>query len=158
MTIVVIKLYHYKDRNRRVTYIYERLAIVLLALTCYRQRETTSGSPSSPTNESDSPSIETPNVIEAPPDFKHPLKRRLSLKTISPDCSFASTSKNEFDRSRGRSKAWDSGGALCSSEIDRKLSWELVSCAVDRFCLLVFILLRLILAVIFLTILSVRSS
>ena len=156
MTIVVLKLYHNKDRNKRVTYIYERLAIVLFTLTCYRHGESTSGNSRSPTNESDSPSIETPNVIEAPPDFKHPIKRRLSIKTISPDCSFATTSKDEFDRSRGRSKAWDSGGALCSGEIYRKLSWELVSCAVDRFSFLVFFILRLILAVIFLTILSVR--
>ncbi|XP_045177525.2 neuronal acetylcholine receptor subunit beta-3-like isoform X2 [Mercenaria mercenaria] len=158
MTIIIIKLYHNKDRNKRVTYIYERLAIVVFALTCFWHGENRSGNSASPTTECESTSIESPHVNETPPEFKNSIKRRLSIKTISPDCSFATSSKEEFERSGRRSRAWDGGGALCGGGVEQKFTWEQFSSAVDRFCFFMFMLLRLILAIIFMTMISVGSS
>lgn len=159
MTIVVVKLYHNKDRNKQVTHPYERFASVLSALTCYRPTENPPVSQSeSPTNETVSTSIESPQANETPPEFKSSIKRRLSIKTISPDCSFATSSKEEFRGARMRPRAWATSNALCGSGIDRKYTWEHISSAVDRFCFLLFLLLRLILAVIFMTIISNGAS
>ncbi|KAL4216888.1 behavioral response to nicotine [Mactra antiquata] len=160
-TITIVKLYNNKFRSRPVKQMHERLAAVCFALTCFRPIASASSSPrGSPTNETETTSIESPQVEGTPPEFKHALKRKLSIKAISPDNSFATSSKEEFRRERRRSRAWVGNGVICgcSNGVDRKWTWDLVSSAIDRMCFLLFLLIRLIVTIIFMIIMSGGSS
>lgn len=159
-TILITKMFHNKDRNKTVTQNYVRFASILFALTCYRHTGSSNcGVGGSPTNETECASIESPQAEGTPPEFKHPLKRKLSIKAISPDNSFATSSKEEFRRARNRSKGWVDGGLCgCGNGGDRKLTWELVSSAMDRMCFVLFLFFRFVITIVFMLIISSSSS
>lgn len=157
LTILIVKLYHNKDRNRSVTDRWELIATVVYAITCKRHVREHLPTSVAATTDTESTSIESPQDNECSPDLKKSIKRRLSIKPIRLDCSF--TSRNEeFQRAHRRSKAWNDSSALCGGGVDRKYTWCQVSSAVDRICFLIFVLLRLSLAVICMTIVAIGSS
>lgn len=153
ITIVVIKIYHNKDRSKTMPVRMEKMATAFYLITCHRLDDPSSTS--TPSSEIES-ALESPQATGSQTEIKVPIKRRLSIKTISPDCSFANSSK-EF-RKGTRSRAWGDTGGLCGGGSDRKYTWEEVSCALDRFCFMLFFLVRLIFAIVFLSVISQGSS
>lgn len=162
MTIVILKLYYNTNKNKPMTPSSERLATVLSAITCDRNQDglPTGSRSTSPSIERVDTELETPQTIEDPPDFKTSIKRKPSLKSISPDCSFATSRNEDFRKGVERPKAWsDGGGGLCGGgSSNRKLTWDDVARSVDRFCFFVFFILRLVFTVVFMTVLQVGYS
>ena len=154
LTVVVIKVFHNKDRSKTMPLNMEKMAAIFFLITCYRLDDMSSTS--TPSSEIES-ALETPQATGSQTEMKVTIKRRLSLKTISPDCSFANSSKEDFRKGR-RSRAWGDTGGLCGGGADRKYSWEEVSCALDRFFFMLFLLVRLIFAIVFLSVISMGAS
>lgn len=154
ITIVVIKVYHNKDRSKTMPLRMEKMAAVFYLLTCHRPDDPSATS--TPSSEIES-ALESPQATGSQTEIKVPIKRRLSIKTISPDCSFANSSKEEFRKGR-RSRAWGDTGGLCGGGSDRKYTWEEVSCALDRFFFVLFFIVRLIFAIVFLSVMSMGGS
>lgn len=154
MTVVILKVFHNKDRSKTMPLRMEKMAAIFSTITCQRLDE--QSSTSTPSSEIES-SLESPQATGSQTEIKVPIKRRLSIKTISPDCSFATSTKEEFRKGR-RSRAWGDSGALCGGGTDRKYTWEEVSCALDRFCFVLFLLVRFIFAVVFLSVISLGNS
>lgn len=154
MTVVILKIFYNKDRSKTLPLRMEKMAAMCYFITCHRLDDPSATS--TPSSEIES-ALETPQATGSQTEIKVPIKRRLSIKTISPDCSFANSSKEEFRKGR-RSRAWVDSGALCGGGTDRKYTWEEVSCALDRFCFVLFLLVRFIFAVVFLSVISLGAS
>ncbi|WAR10985.1 ACHB3-like protein [Mya arenaria] len=140
LTIFVVRIYHNKDRRKPMSRLLQRFTAFLTVVTCVGSNQDNSNSASTPTSESEIESnIETPNttttevpeVVHTVNGAKNPIKRRLSLKTISPDHSFATSSKEDFRKAK-RSRAWGDTGTLCGRGTDRKWTWEDMSRGFDR--------------------------
>ncbi|XP_052814193.1 neuronal acetylcholine receptor subunit beta-3-like [Mya arenaria] len=159
LTIFVVRIYHNKDRRKPMSRLLQRFTAFLTVVTCVGSNQDNSNSASTPTSESEIESnIETPNttttevpeVVHTVNGAKNPIKRRLSLKTISPDHSFATSSKEDFRKAK-RSRAWGDTGTLCGRGTDRKWTWEDMSRGFDRVFFVLFLLLRVILAAVYMT-------
>ena len=155
MSLAVIKLYHNKDRKKSVTSGIERTAVILSVITCYKLEQL---EPSHGRSSTACDSIESPSTVEVPPDFKTSIARKPSLKSISPDCSFATTRNGDLSKDGGRPRAWSEASGLCGKGMFRKLTWMQVATIVDRFCLFLSFLLRLLLTSIILTIITIGAT
>jgi len=157
LTTVVVRLYHNKARHKPLRGFWHTLTSCVTVISCVGTNYESTNTSSTPTSESEiESSIESANTTttDLPAAIKNPIKRRLSLKTISPDHSFAASSKEDFRKQRG-ARAWGDRGTLCGRGPNRKCSWEDLSRGLDRVFLLVFTITRMILAVVYLTIIQV---
>ncbi|KAH3750741.1 hypothetical protein DPMN_185272 [Dreissena polymorpha] len=136
-----------------------RVATALLTtVTCVCCDRKEAAASSSPTESEIESHVECAQATEIQlPEVKNHIKRRLSLKTISPDNSFATSSKENFQKGR-HSRAWADTGTLCGRGEVRETAWEELARAMDRVFLIVFIILRLILTVVYTTQIKSGSS
>lgn len=148
-TIIVIRIHQNKARQSSMSSIARVAAALLTTVTCLCGDRKEGAASSSPTESEIESHVECAQATEMQPQGgKNHIKRRLSLKTISPDNSFATSSKEDFQKGR-RSRAWADTGTLCGRGEDRETGWEELARAMDRIFLIVFLILRLILTIVY---------